>query len=326
LDVDSPGGLVNGVAETADIIRAARAIKPVTAVVDELSGSAAYWLSAQATHITAQRTSMIGSIGVYTVYVDSSEAAKERGLKVHIIRSGAHKGTGVAGAPITEEQLTSLQNLIDGTAKYFTAAVAAGRNRKMKDIESWATGELWLSDRAQQMGLIDSIYNTSADIVQTMKGYVMANETEQQQMDAQLEVNRLTEQVQTEARKVLAELRAYFKDDPDFAMLAFEKGWTLIEAKAEYCDKLQVKIEALDKELAALKAKAEEKKPKQKSAWGDGEPLVNGGTDDAGAISFVQAAKALAERKNIRLGDAYKQVAREQPELYQQHVAATRTG
>lgn len=310
LDVDSPGGLVNGVAETADIIRAARSIKPVTAIVDEMSASGAYWLSSQATAIHAQRTSLIGSIGVFTVFVDSSEAAKERGLKVHVIRSGEHKGMGVPGAPITDEQLAAMQEMIDGTAAIFVKAVAEGRGKTLKEIQPLATGRLWLSAAAESHGLIDGIYNTTADIHQAMKGVVMNTQNEQEQIDSQAEVNRLTEQIQGEQRRLLSELRAYFKDDPDYAMAAFEKGQTLLEAKADYCDVLRSRLSAAEKDLAELKSAAEKETVQGVDA------IDTETSDGVEGRDFLTEARELAKRDGTTVTVAMKKLARQEPELH----------
>ncbi len=127
LAVDSPGGQVAGIMEAAAAIAEANKTKPVTAKVGELSASAAYWLSSQASRIEASPLSEVGSIGVYTVYADFSEMAKAEGVRVIVIRSGEHKGMGVMGAPITEGQIAAVQEVIDGIAAQFQGAVGTGR-------------------------------------------------------------------------------------------------------------------------------------------------------------------------------------------------------
>jgi ClpP class serine protease len=52
LVIDSPGGSVLGLPETADAIRAANHVKPVRAFVTGIAASAAYWLASQASTIT----------------------------------------------------------------------------------------------------------------------------------------------------------------------------------------------------------------------------------------------------------------------------------
>src|ERR1700688_3793028 len=51
LFVDSPGGSVLGLPETADVIHAANKIKPVRTFVTGIAASAAYWLGSQGSSI-----------------------------------------------------------------------------------------------------------------------------------------------------------------------------------------------------------------------------------------------------------------------------------
>src|SRR5688572_4168699 len=53
LKIESPGGMVSGVKETADLIYRARQEKDVTADIQDVGASAAYWLASQADTITA---------------------------------------------------------------------------------------------------------------------------------------------------------------------------------------------------------------------------------------------------------------------------------
>jgi ClpP class serine protease len=48
LDIDSPGGSVNGTMELGDLIRDAKKQKPVMAYTDGMMCSAAYWIGSQA--------------------------------------------------------------------------------------------------------------------------------------------------------------------------------------------------------------------------------------------------------------------------------------
>jgi ClpP class serine protease len=81
LDTDSPGGSTFGVPELAAKIRAARDVKPIYAHVNGTMASAAYYLGAQATEIIASPSSLVGSVGVYMVHEDDSEAAAKAGVK-----------------------------------------------------------------------------------------------------------------------------------------------------------------------------------------------------------------------------------------------------
>ncbi len=159
LDVDSPGGQVAGGLETGNAIYAARQKKKVIAYANDIACSGAYWLACQAAEFTAGPNAMIGSIGVFCVYVDYSKEAEDMGIKVHVIRSGQHKGMGTVGAKISDKQIEAMQEVIDGMAKNFIAAVVRGRGLSENKVRELATGRVWIAEAAKSVKLIDGIVN-----------------------------------------------------------------------------------------------------------------------------------------------------------------------
>lgn len=161
LNVDSPGGTIAGVQEAADTIYSARSIKPVHSHFESLAASAGYWLGGQAERVTASKSTMVGSIGVYRIMDDFSEMYSKRGIKTHVIRTHELKGVGIEGAPITENQLRAEQELIDRSFGYFVDSIARGRGRKSDDIMPSATGQVWYAEDAHSRGLIDAVSSST---------------------------------------------------------------------------------------------------------------------------------------------------------------------
>ena len=56
LNIDSPGGQMNGTNELANMIFAARGTKPITAYVGGLGASGAYWIASAADEIAVDAT------------------------------------------------------------------------------------------------------------------------------------------------------------------------------------------------------------------------------------------------------------------------------
>jgi len=310
LIVSSPGGTVAGVTEAADAIFNARNIKPVTAVVEDLAASGAYWLTSQAQSITAGRTAEIGSIGVYSVYYDWTGFDEKAGIKTIVIRSGEHKGMGFD--TITDNQIAAVQEIIDGLAGQFIDSVAAGRNKSTETIKELATGKLWIAEKAREMGLIDIVTIKKNNNNQNTGESVMANEkqTNQSEEEVKAKVEAAAEEAKqkhaSDEKKRLAELKGAFPNDLEFAIEQFEAGASLIEAKAAFADVLQKKLDEKEKE---------EEKEKGKEAGAD--PLKS--VDSAGegdGDNFVTLGKKMAKEEKIPLGQAYKKLAREQPELH----------
>jgi ClpP class serine protease len=103
--------MVGGIHELSDAITNAR--KPVAVNVDGMLASAGVWAAAGADSISATRSSEIGSIGVYTVRVDRSQALQNAGIRVHLVSSGGVKGGADGGDQFVaaHESLVAFQEL-----------------------------------------------------------------------------------------------------------------------------------------------------------------------------------------------------------------------
>ncbi|UCE67558.1 MAG: S49 family peptidase, partial [Candidatus Zixiibacteriota bacterium] len=160
LNIESPGGSIDGLADFASEIFEASFKKPIVAFADDLCASAAYWMASQANIVYASQTSDIGSIGVYTLYVDSTERAKTEGLKFHIFRSGIHKGVGSAGIEITEENQEAIQERIDAKFEIFFDAIMRGRAEAgltENELREIADGRCFVGEAALDNKLVDAI-------------------------------------------------------------------------------------------------------------------------------------------------------------------------
>ena len=87
LEVNSPGGDVNGLFECCEYLSKAKEQKPIHCHVTGMCCSAAYALAASCTDISATETSEIGSVGVYAQAYDWEEYEKRQGLLSRIFRS-----------------------------------------------------------------------------------------------------------------------------------------------------------------------------------------------------------------------------------------------
>ena len=316
LQINSPGGTVAGGHEASEAIFNARKTKKVTAHINDLGASAAYWLAAQAESISAGPNAEVGSIGIFSVWVDSSKAAEDEGIKVHIVRSGDHKGMGVPGVGITEEQLKSEQAVVDGMADNFVAAVARGRGKNKSEVRKLATGETWIAKTAKANGLIDTVVGAAkSNSITITKGSNMETidkNVEEPKVDIEKIKAEAGKEAVTEDRKRLSAMQAEFDGDLEFAVEQFSKGATLIEAKAAYADVLKGRLVEANKE-----------KPEPKKATG-AEPIGHseGGPEAVG--DFLTQAKALAKEKGIKLSQAIRDLKRQDPELFAASQANTR--
>lgn len=128
IDIDSPGGAVDLVPETAAMIREARREdRPITAVANTLAASAAYWLASAADELVVTPSGAVGSIGVYTAHEDISEALAKQGVTVTLIHEGPRKVEANPFEPLSPEAMARLQADVHYYYDMFTSDVAKAR-------------------------------------------------------------------------------------------------------------------------------------------------------------------------------------------------------
>jgi signal peptide peptidase SppA len=154
--INSPGGTLGGLPETAAMIRQAGTVKPTVAHTGGNAASAAYWLASQAQMIVGTPSSMTGSIGVYMPWADKSRAAEMQGVKIDVIKNtgGTHKGMGIPGTSLTDAQRGYLQERCDELFGMFKGEVLSQRANVASDC---FTGKTYLGATAKKKGLIDDV-------------------------------------------------------------------------------------------------------------------------------------------------------------------------
>lgn len=152
LQISSPGGTVTGVEELANKVR--NISKPTMAYTDTEMASAAYWIGAAADKVVASPSSTVGSVGVYMVVPDYSEAAKAQGIKMVVVKAGQHKAIGIPGTAITPEQQAHLQEGVDAIWSDFKSSVLQTRKLvKAEDME----GQVFSGKQAAAKGLVTGL-------------------------------------------------------------------------------------------------------------------------------------------------------------------------
>ncbi|MHB8303348.1 MAG: S49 family peptidase [Acidobacteriaceae bacterium] len=158
LDVDSPGGDVDGVDELAQEIYQARKLKPITAVSNSLCASAAYYLASQASEVVVSPSSLTGSIGVYTMHEDDSVMLANAGVKLTLIKFGENKAEGNPYEPLSDPAREHLQEMVDTFGGQFEKAVARGRGIKQDDVHSkFGQGRVFDAQKAVKLGMADRV-------------------------------------------------------------------------------------------------------------------------------------------------------------------------
>lgn len=125
LDIDSPGGAVNGSVELAEFV--AGMTKPVVTYTAGDCCSAAYWIAASSDLILIRSTATVASVGVYSALLDVSVMYEQLGVKTELFKSGDQKAAGYPGTTLTDAQRAVIQGEVDELGDQFRTAVIGFR-------------------------------------------------------------------------------------------------------------------------------------------------------------------------------------------------------
>lgn len=160
LDIDSPGGEVNGCSEISDMIFKARGSKPIIAYASGACCSGAYWIASACDKILAADTAILGSIGVVSIFEKDDDAKT-----IEIVSSQSpNKRPDIN----TDEGRAKIQARVDELAEVFIAKVARNRGITAVDVvKEFGAGDVSVGQYAVRNGLADGL-SSFEDIVSSL--------------------------------------------------------------------------------------------------------------------------------------------------------------
>ncbi len=157
LSIDSPGGSASASEEVYLGVSRVAEVKPVVACIQGSGTSGAYYIASAANKIVAVRNALVGSIGVIFAQPIAEQLFQKLGIAFSIQKTGAHKDMFGPWRMPTSEENQKLQSLMDEVFTRFIQVVAAGRHLEEAKVRELATGEVFTSQRALTLGLIDEL-------------------------------------------------------------------------------------------------------------------------------------------------------------------------
>jgi ClpP class serine protease len=148
VNFDTPGGMVNGVSEFSQMLRASR--KPVIGYVGNMAASAGYWMASACATVVINDTAQLGSIGVVTSFwLDDDEELVEI-----VSTQSPNKRVDVR----TDEGRAHIQRDTDELAQVFIDTVAANRGVSAETVmNDFGRGGILIGKNAVKTGMADRI-------------------------------------------------------------------------------------------------------------------------------------------------------------------------
>lgn len=155
--INSPGGSVKA---SEDIRRALVRLKDQgKKIVVSMNGTAAsggYWVASAADKIIADSSTMTGSIGVFSLALGAhgllnSVGVYQDGVATHEFAQGQ------LANPLGKNTQEALRLSVEHTYDNFIGLVAKSRNLNPANYLSYAEGQVFLGEEAQNLGLVDDL-------------------------------------------------------------------------------------------------------------------------------------------------------------------------
>ncbi len=159
LQIHSPGGSPVQSSLIASRIRRLSAEKkvPVYAFIEDVAASGGYWLATAADEILCDPGSLVGSIGVISAGFGFQDLIGRLGVERRVHTAGRSKSLLDPFRPEKPEDVERLNGWLLQLHDVFIAHVRARRGAKLADHPDLFTGEVWIGERAVNVGLADGI-------------------------------------------------------------------------------------------------------------------------------------------------------------------------
>lgn len=160
LDMDTPGGMVSGAFDCADIIARMRNIKPVWALANDMNCSAGQLIASSASRRLVTQTARTGSIGVMMAHSNYGTALKNNGVEVTLIYSGDHKVDGNPYEKLPKDVRADFQTRIDATRQMFAEKVSAYTGMSVQAVLD-TEAAVFSGQESVDNGLADELVNNT---------------------------------------------------------------------------------------------------------------------------------------------------------------------
>ncbi|MEL6752207.1 MAG: S49 family peptidase [Pseudomonadota bacterium] len=159
ISINSPGG---SPVQSRLIYRRIRDLakekkKHVHVFCEDAAASGGYMIACAGDDITADPSSIIGSIGVISASFGFTEAIEKLGIERRLHTAGQNKSTLDPFSPEKPEDVERLKELQLEIHDVFIDLVKESRGDRLSDDPDLFTGRFWTGVPAQELGLVDAV-------------------------------------------------------------------------------------------------------------------------------------------------------------------------
>lgn len=158
LRINSPGGSSLASDVLWREVLMTKKVKPVIVSMGDVAASGGYYMACAADSIFAQPNTITGSIGIFAILPNMKNFLNQKlGVTFDGVKTGKFADLGDVTRPLNPEERAILQDQVNHGYLDFTGAVASGRKKTQKYIDSIGQGRVWTGAQALKIGLVDRL-------------------------------------------------------------------------------------------------------------------------------------------------------------------------
>ena len=155
--INSPGGSALASEEIWREVTLTQKKKKVYVSMGDVAASGGYYIATPADRIFAEATTITGSIGVFGMIPYTGKMLENK-LGITFDRVQTHNHSVMStNRKLTPEELTMVQNEVNGIYSQFMDRVAKGRSLSVARVNQIARGRVWTGKDALAIGLVDEL-------------------------------------------------------------------------------------------------------------------------------------------------------------------------
>ncbi|WP_299286618.1 signal peptide peptidase SppA [uncultured Mucilaginibacter sp.] len=158
LRINSPGGSSLASDVLWREVMLTKKVKPIIVSMGDVAASGGYYMACAADSIFAQPNTITGSIGIFAILPNMQNFLNQKlGVTFDGVKTGKFADLGDVTRPLNPAERAILQDQVNRGYLDFTSAVATGRKKTQKYIDSIGQGRVWTGSQALKIGLVDRL-------------------------------------------------------------------------------------------------------------------------------------------------------------------------
>ena len=131
--------------------------KKVHVFVEDAAASGGYMIACAGDDITADPSSIVGSIGVVSAGFGFVDAIDKLGVERRVVTAGENKAILDPFQPVKEDEVQRLRDLQQEVHGVFIDLVKQARGERLGDHPEMFTGAFWTGLKGEELGLVDAV-------------------------------------------------------------------------------------------------------------------------------------------------------------------------